>query len=283
MGGDGVVLLDGTQLAARRAPLLRADAAAVRARRGRPPRLLILAFAESDGRVRHVRPKLRACSDAGVEAVPLMLPHQTGTAQAVAALTTAAAREPYDAAFLQFPFPADVHGSTLAAALPPHLDVDVLTPAAVASYFADVNAAPPATVAAGLLLLDEWKIDVRGRDGVVIAHESSFALMFHDAFVRRGARMRPLVLPHQLDAESLRGASLVIAAAAVPRLVDARQIDAGAIAIDAGYFNPGGVGDIDVGSGCDHLRALAPVPGGIGPMTISTLVERVIEFAQRRP
>jgi methylenetetrahydrofolate dehydrogenase (NADP+)/methenyltetrahydrofolate cyclohydrolase len=49
-----------------------------------------------------------------------------------------------------------------------------------------------------------------------------------------------------------------------------------------GYFNPGAQGDIDTATGIDHLRALVPVPGGIGPMTVSALIERVILFAENR-
>jgi 5,10-methylene-tetrahydrofolate dehydrogenase/methenyl tetrahydrofolate cyclohydrolase len=53
----------------------------------------------------------------------------------------------------------------------------------------------------------------------------------------------------------------------------------GAVAVDLGYFNPGGRGDIDTSYGTGHLSALMPVPGGVGPMTVSALVERTLRFA----
>jgi methylenetetrahydrofolate dehydrogenase (NADP+)/methenyltetrahydrofolate cyclohydrolase len=79
---------------------------------------------------------------------------------------------------------------------------------------------------------------------------------------------------------SLAECRLVVVSAAHPGIVSAGWLAPDAVAIDAGYFNEGGVGDIDVSDGFGHLRALAPVPGGIGPMTISMLIERVIERAE---
>ena len=83
-----------------------------------------------------------------------------------------------------------------------------------------------------------------------------------------------------LHADAARDAQLVVVTAARPGLVRAVDHAEGAVVIDVGYYNAGGRGDVDVTGGTAHLRALAPVPGGIGPATIAMLVERVIEFAE---
>src|SRR5690606_10559694 len=102
--------------------------------------------------------------------------------------------------------------------------------------------------------------------------------MFRAALARRGARMGPLVPPTAADlAERARAARLVVVAAARPGLVDSATLAPGTVAIDSGYYNPGGRGDIDTAGGTAHLAALAPVPGGLGPMTVSMLLERTIE------
>ncbi|HEX6308155.1 MAG TPA: tetrahydrofolate dehydrogenase/cyclohydrolase catalytic domain-containing protein [Longimicrobiales bacterium] len=276
------LIMDGTGLARRRASGLAARAAAVRARRGEPPRLLLLAFAGPGGRVPHIERKLRACAAAGVETVPLLLPPDTSSSAAIASLHARLERTRVDGVFLQFPFPAAIDGDALAASVPGAVDVDIMTPGRTAAYLEGTSPYPPVTVSAGLLLLEEYGIDIDGVSGVVVAEESPFAVMFREALNRRGAAMAPLLPPDARDRdEALAAARLVVAAAAQPGSIPAKTLGKGAVAIDVGYFNPGGRGDIDVSGGIAHLRALAPVPGGIGPMTVSALIERVVEFAEK--
>jgi methylenetetrahydrofolate dehydrogenase (NADP+)/methenyltetrahydrofolate cyclohydrolase len=277
------IILDGQHLAARRAPLLAARAHEVARRRSAPPSLLIVAFAEPDGNVRHVQKKIRACAQAGVDVQRLLFPHHTASADAVAALRNYIAAHASDGVFLQFPFPAQIDGDALAAEVPEERDVDVMTPARIQRYFRDYAEAPPVTVSAAHLLLDEYDLSIAGLEGVVIADASPFAEMFSESMARRGARMQPLLAPDDASLEArLRAAQLVIVAAAQPGVVKASQLAHDAVAIDVGYFNPAARGDIDTAAGIDHLRAIIPVPGGIGPMTVSALIERVIAFAEKQ-
>ena len=94
--------------------------------------------------------------------------------------------------------------------------------------------------------------------------------------------MQP-ILPAD-DAALLQGvqqAALVVVAASDPGVVPSTALAAGSICIDVGYFNSGGRGDVDTAGGVAHLGAFSPAPGGIGPMTVSVLVERVIAFAEQ--
>ncbi|HUF50671.1 MAG TPA: tetrahydrofolate dehydrogenase/cyclohydrolase catalytic domain-containing protein [Longimicrobiales bacterium] len=274
-------MLDGVRLAAARLPLLAQRATAVRSRRGSPPALLIAAFAEGTGTAPHVVRKLNACAAAGVAARPLILPATVSAADAGVALRAHLAQQPCDGVFLQFPFPPSLDAAALSEAIPPALDVDVMTRACVRHYFTHTAALPPVTVSAGLLLLDAYGMSLRGRTGVIVAEATPFSLMFAEALARQGVAMRPLLAPHTADlATALRGVDVVVVAVAQPAGVSAAQLPAAAVAIDVGYFNPGGRGDIDTSRGAQHLAALAPVPGGIGPMTVSALIERTILFAE---
>src|SRR5690606_32314874 len=275
------VILDGTRLARERTDMIAARAAAVRERRGRPPRLLLLAFAEPDGNVPHIARKLRACERAGIDPVSVLLPAHTTTDAAVGALEDRLSGSSIDGVFAQFPFPEHIDDDAIAAAIPPALDVDIMTRERIDAYMSDADALPPVTVAAGLLLLEGYGVGVSDRTGIVIAEESPFAQMFRIAFARAGARMEPLLAPDAPDLPARLGrAELVIAAAARPGIISSTQLSDGCVAIDVGYFNPGGRGDIDLSGGVSHLGAIAPVPGGIGPMTVSALLERVVIFAE---
>jgi methylenetetrahydrofolate dehydrogenase (NADP+)/methenyltetrahydrofolate cyclohydrolase len=270
-------MLDGRSLAARAAPDLARRASAVAARRGRQPRLLLVAWGDDEAPPRYAIRKARACAAAGVEAIPLILAPVVETAAACAAVAERVAAERLDAVFLEYPFPEGIDAGVIVDVVPEDLDVDVMTGGRIARYH-DGTGPPPLTVEAGLALLDGYGIDVDGWNGVIVAEDSPFAAMFAEALARRGARMR-LLPPSTSTARAAGNARLVIAAAAHPRLLPSRDLADGAVVIDAGYFNPGGVGDVDTSGGIGHLAALAPVPGGIGPMTVSTLVKRVIEFA----
>ncbi|HET7042428.1 MAG TPA: hypothetical protein VFI13_10430, partial [Gemmatimonadales bacterium] len=187
----------------------------------------------------------------------------------------------FDGVFVQFPFPADIDGDAFAAAIPAKLDVDVMAPRGVDRYMAGETGLPPVTVTAALLLLDAYGVSVTGRRGLVIGEESPFTAMFREALARRGAEMDAVLRPNMTGlARRVGEAGLVVVAAARPGIVRSESLAEGAVAVDVGYFNPGGRGDIDVSGGTNHLAALAPVPGGIGPMTVSALLERVVEFSE---
>lgn len=274
-----MILLDGRRLAQLRETSLSARAAALTKTRGRAPTLAIVAFG-ARGRAPWLGRKLLACAGAGVDVFPLILDPATMTDDAVMAIHTLTTRCAADGVFLQIPTPSGINETSLTAAIPEACDVDVMTPGRVRAFLAG-DAEPPVTVSAALELLAGYDIDIRTRVGVLVADESPFSVMFRVALERAGAEMAPLLPPdaHHLQT-TVRAAQLVVCAAARPGLIAARDIAKGAVAIDVGYFNPRGVGDIEASSGAAHLHAFAPVPGGIGPMTVSALIERVIRFAE---
>jgi methylenetetrahydrofolate dehydrogenase (NADP+)/methenyltetrahydrofolate cyclohydrolase len=275
------VILDGEKLSARRAPALARRARAVATRRGTPPRLALIAFADAAGRAAYSAKKVRACAAAGVEAVPLIVPFAGSTETVLASMRQLRDGAPVDAMFLEFPFPAGIDGAALIDAIPPSLDVDIMTAARIDCFLSGEDPRPPLTVAAALALLDAYGVEISGRSCVVVGDDAPFTRMFAEAFARRGAAPATAVAPDAADlAERLSRARIAIVSAGRPGFLPASWLADGAIAIDVGYFNPGGRGDIDPAPGIGHLAALSPVPGGIGPMTISALIERVIESAE---
>lgn len=278
-----MIILDGVRLATRRLPSLVVRSRAVVQRRGRAPRLGILAFAAADGRAPHVAGKVRAGTTAGVEVVVRVVPWAAGVDQARRVLETLVRDDDLDGLFVQFPYPDAAWGAQLEAMIPALVDVDVMSPETVKRVLNGIEPLPPVTVSAALELLDAHGVRVAGRRGLVIAEPSDFAAMFRLAFVRRGVQMLPLMRSTDTTLpERLREVTFVIAAAGLPGSVRADQLAPGTVAIDVGYFNPGGRGDFDIDEGIAHLDAIAPVPGSIGPMTVSCLVERTILFAERR-
>jgi methylenetetrahydrofolate dehydrogenase (NADP+)/methenyltetrahydrofolate cyclohydrolase len=282
IGANSPILLDGARLARARNDDLARRAAAVRARRGIPPRLALIAFADQHGQAPFAARKLRAGADAGVDIAPLVLPAGITTIAAADAMAKHLEAGGFDGVFVEFPFPDGVDGEALTVLIPEEADVDVMTAARIERYLAGGDDLPPVTISAALGLLDGYGVEVDGVRGVVVADPGPFALTFRAALARRGVALPPVVDPAAPDLESwLDDAELVVVAAGRPGLVSTGHLAPGAVAIDVGYFNPGGRGDIDTAAGTTHLAAIATVPGGIGPMTISALIERLIVFAER--
>lgn len=273
---EGPVLLDGRAFAARRAPDHAARAARVLGARGRAPAIHIVGFAAEGAMPTSIARKLRVCDAAGVAASADVLDARATTGDILAAMRGTPAGA--DGLFLEFPFPDGVDEGAVVAALPAELDVDIMSAERTAAFRAG-DGPPPVTVSAGLGLLDDAGIAIEGLRGVVVADPSPFAEMFAAAMARRGADVHRIA---PADAARAGDAALVVVCAARPGLLRSEELAPGAIVIDAGYFNPGGRGDVDTRGGIAHLGALAPVPGGIGPATITMLVERVIEFAEAR-
>ncbi|HEX6590116.1 MAG TPA: tetrahydrofolate dehydrogenase/cyclohydrolase catalytic domain-containing protein [Longimicrobiales bacterium] len=268
------IIMDGRAFAERRAREHAVRAATVRARRGCAPALHLIGFGDDGVTPPSIARKLKSGREAGVETTADILAPDATTADILAAMARTPAHA--DGLFLEFPFPAGVDEGALIDALDPALDVDIMTQPRVDAYMAG-HGPPPATVSAALALLDDGGVDVDGLAGVLLAERSPFTEMFAEAFARRGARMA-MVAP--AEAERARHAQLVIACVAQPGALRSEELARGAVVVDAGYFNPGGRGDVDTSGGIAHLGALVPVPGGIGPATIALLIERVIDFAE---
>ena len=205
------VIMDGRALAERDVPELAARARAVLERRGRPPRVAIVAFVDAGATPLFVERKVRACAAAGVEALPVILPSSTSS-DAARERVQRLGDDALDAIFLEFPFPPAIDGDAIMTAVPEALDVDVMTEGRVRRYLERAQGPAPLTVEAALRLLDGYDVSIEGLDGVVVADSSPFTVMFREALARRGARMRPLVPPSSAG-DAVASAQLVVVAA----------------------------------------------------------------------
>jgi methylenetetrahydrofolate dehydrogenase (NADP+)/methenyltetrahydrofolate cyclohydrolase len=129
-------------------------------------------------------------------------------------------------------------------------------------------------------LLEHHEIDVAGMHAVVIGRSPILGKPMAMMLLNRHATVtichsRTLGLP-----DLLRQADLVVAAVAKPRFVQADWIKPGAVVVDAGY-HPERVGDVDLERVAPKSRAYTPVPGGVGPMTISTLMLHTVQAAEQ--
>ncbi|MCI3274076.1 bifunctional 5,10-methylenetetrahydrofolate dehydrogenase/5,10-methenyltetrahydrofolate cyclohydrolase [Streptomyces cylindrosporus] len=274
-------LMDGTVLARRIVEATAKKAADLTDRTGTAPCLATVLVGEDPASVTYVRMKQNRCRKAGIESRHVALPAATTTAQLVATLRELSDDPTVHGILLQHPMGEHIDERAAFEAIAPEKDVDGVTFASFATMSFGLPGFVSCTPGGIVRLLDEYAVDPAGKRAVVVGRSAilgkpaGMLLLARDATVTYcHSRTRDL-------SSVVREADIVVAAVGRPRLIRGEDIKPGAVVIDAGY-NPGNVGDVDFDSAVERASLITPVPGGVGPMTIATLLEQTVDAAARQ-
>jgi methylenetetrahydrofolate dehydrogenase (NADP+)/methenyltetrahydrofolate cyclohydrolase len=247
---------------------------------GPPPALAILLVGAGAAGVRFAQRKVDACLRVGVEPRLTALPAGVATAAVLAAIDGLNADPRVHGVFLQHPVPPGVDERRCFDRIAPAKDVGgdgTLSFGQLALGGSAYGAATPAGI---MRLLASYGIPLAGRAAVVVGRSpmvgkpmAMMLLAAHATVTICHSRTRDL--PHLVGR-----AEVVVAAADRPGLVKGAWLRDGAVVVDAGS-HPGGVGDVELGAAAERCAAYTPVPGGVGPMTIATLLEHTVTAAER--
>ncbi|MBC9724810.1 bifunctional 5,10-methylenetetrahydrofolate dehydrogenase/5,10-methenyltetrahydrofolate cyclohydrolase [Streptomyces sp. TRM68367] len=276
--------MDGTALARRIVENTAERAVALTDRTGTAPCLATVLVGEDPASATYVRMKQKRCRKAGITSRHVALPAAMTTAELVGALRELSAEPAVHGILLQHPVGDHIDERAAFEAIAPEKDVDGVTFAS----FAAMSFARPGFVSCtpgGIMrLLDEYDVDPAGKRAVVVGRSAilgkpvGMLLLARDATVTY-CHSRTRDLP-----SVVREADIVVAAVGRPRLIGGADIKPGAVVIDAGY-NAGtatGGADVDFDSAVTRAGLITPVPGGVGPMTIATLLEQTVDAATRQ-
>ncbi|MBJ7005314.1 bifunctional 5,10-methylenetetrahydrofolate dehydrogenase/5,10-methenyltetrahydrofolate cyclohydrolase [Streptomyces griseofuscus] len=272
-------LMDGTALARRIVEDTARRAADLTARTGVVPCLATVLVGEDPASVTYVRMKQNRCRKAGITSRHVALPASTSTAELVGTLRELSADPAVHGILLQHPVGDHVDERAAFEAIAPEKDVDGVTFASFATMSFGLPGFVSCTPGGILRLLDEYGVELAGKRAVVVGRSAilgkpvGMLLLARDATVTYcHSRTRDL-------SAAVREADIVVAAVGRPRLLRGQDIKPGAVVIDAGY-NAGNVGDVDFDSAVERACLITPVPGGVGPMTIATLLEQTVTAAE---
>ncbi|MFI5361673.1 MAG: tetrahydrofolate dehydrogenase/cyclohydrolase catalytic domain-containing protein [Elusimicrobiota bacterium] len=276
-------LLDGKAVAA----AILDEARAAAKRRGRPPRLAIVA-APGAAAGSYLKAKLRACAAAGVE-VSVHRLSSGPRAKILGLLADLAGDASVDAVIVETPYPRGLSPADVASAIPPGKDAEGVTPETYGTLFLAKSRAEsarlvgPCTAVALARLARASRVPLAGRRALVIGRSATVGrpaahlLSTFDMTVTLAhSRTRGL-------AALCREADVLVASAGVPGLVKAAWIKRGALVLDAGIHLVRGklVGDVAAAAAA-RAGVLTPVPGGVGPVTTAVLVLQAALLAERR-
>jgi methylenetetrahydrofolate dehydrogenase (NADP+)/methenyltetrahydrofolate cyclohydrolase len=283
-GEPGAIRIDGKAVAARLRAEVGQATAALRAR-GVAPTLAVVLVGDDPASAVYVRSKTRAAREVDVDVRDHKLPATTTQAE-LAALVEALNRDPgVDGILVQLPLPPPLDADALIGALDPAKDVDGLHPASLGYLAQGRPRFAPCTPRGCMRLLAEVDAELAGARAVVIGRSllvgKPIALLLANAnatVTMCHSRTRDL-------ADEVRRADIVVAAVGRPEMVRGAWIKPGAVVLDVGINRTAEgtlVGDVEFAAAAERARAITPVPGGVGPMTIACLLENTVIAATRR-
>ncbi|MGN6333095.1 MAG: bifunctional methylenetetrahydrofolate dehydrogenase/methenyltetrahydrofolate cyclohydrolase [Motilibacteraceae bacterium] len=277
------ITLDGKATAAALRAELKERVTALRAQ-GVVPGLGTVLVGDDPGSHSYVRGKHRDCAEVGIESIAVELP-ESATQADVEAVVAELNDDPRCTGYIvQLPLPRGLDANTVLGLMDPAKDADGLHPTNLGRLVLGQAAPLPCTPRGIVELLRRYDVELNGAEVVVVGRGVTVGRPLGLLLTRR-TENATVTLCHTGTkdlAKHVRGADVVVAAAGVPRLITADWVKPGAAVLDVGITRTeaGLVGDVDPGVR-EVAAYLAPVPGGVGPMTRAMLLANVVEAAER--
>jgi methylenetetrahydrofolate dehydrogenase (NADP+)/methenyltetrahydrofolate cyclohydrolase len=272
------VLMDGTAVAATLMTRTTERAAAFTGQTGVRPCLATVLAGADPASVSYVRMKQNRARRAGIDSRDVTLPEQASTAELVGVIAGLSADPAVHGILLQHPVPAQMDERAAFEAIAPVKDVDGVTMHSFAAMAFGLPGPASATPGGIMRLLDAYDVDPRGQHAVVIGRSPILGKPVGMLLLARDATVTYCHSKTTGLAGIVASADIVIAAVGRPEFVRGDWVQPGAVVVDAGY-NPGPTGDIAFAEAAQRARLITPVPGGVGPMTIATLLSQVVDAA----
>lgn len=271
-------VIDGSAVARRLLDSVRLKVSRIRERTGVTPCLATVLVGDESASSTYVRMKRKRCEDAGMRSVAIEMPGVTTTDELVTRIRGLGTDVSVHGILVQHPVPRQIDERAAFEAIPVEKDVDGVTATSMGRVALGLSAFGACTPAGIMRLLAEYKVRLDGTAAVVIGRSPILGRPMAAMLTNANATVtlchsRTRELP-----EVVRRADLVVAAVGKPKFVHGDWIKLGAVVIDAG-FNEGHVGDVDYDSAFPRASLITPVPGGVGPMTIATLIDQTADAA----
>ncbi|QQM39116.1 bifunctional 5,10-methylenetetrahydrofolate dehydrogenase/5,10-methenyltetrahydrofolate cyclohydrolase [Streptomyces liliifuscus] len=274
-------LMDGTGLARRIVEETAKRAADLTERTGVAPCLATVLVGEDPASVTYVRMKQNRSRKAGIESRHVALPAGTTTNELIGTLTALSADPTVHGILLQHPMGHHIDERAAFEAIAPEKDVDGVTLASFSAMSFGLPGFASCTPGGIMRLLDEYDVDPAGKRAVVVGRSAILGKPVGMLLLGRNATVTYCHSRTTDLSAVVREADIVVAAVGRPRLIRGEDIKPGAVVVDAGY-NPGNIGDVDFDGARERASLITPVPGGVGPMTIATLLAQTVEAATRQ-
>ena len=276
-------LLDGRAVASHLWRELSERVATLQARSGVQPRLAIIRFEERGPSAVYAASVARAAHSVGIEPVEIVPPQGVQLSDLAARIGALNLDPSVSGIVLAQPMPAHLDAAAIVSLIDPGKDVDGATPLNAGRLARGDRTFVPATALAVMAILRTYEIPIAGRRAVVVGRSPVVGRPVAGLLLEADATV---VITHRRTrnlARETRRAEILVVAAGQPGLIRPEMVNRSAVVIDCGInTTPAGiVGDADTAALRPVVRAITPVPGGVGPVTTMMLLDQTVQAAER--
>lgn len=275
------IIISGKELSQQKKEQMKAQVATFEEKYGRLPKLSVILVGDNPASVSYVSGKGKACVEIGIINETIRLSDTISQDELLNVIEKLNEDDTVDGILVQLPLPKHINSNSVINAIKPEKDVDGFHPSNVAALYLKQKGILPCTPRGIIQVLDSKNLPIQGKKAVVVGRSNIVGLPVAKMLLDRNATV---VIAHSktynLD-EVCREADILIAAVGKARMITADMVKDGAVVIDVGVNRDPETGklcgDVDFENVKEKASYITKVPGGIGPMTISCLMENTIE------
>lgn len=252
------------------------------------PKLVIVQVGNNAASESYIKQKVKSCESVGLRYEHIHLPEHTTKDDLLTLIGQLNADGDVTGFIVQLPLPDELEDSVrdIIHAIAPHKDVDGFGPENLGNMFlgTDFEELAPATPSGVIQLLDHYKISIEGKHAVVVGRSNTVGKPLAMMLLNRGATVTICHSHTKNLARMTLEADILCSAVGKAKLITADMVKPGSVVIDIGLARDedGLKGDVDFEAVKDIALAITPVPGGVGPMTVASLIRNCVRAKERQ-
>jgi len=278
-------ILDGKAISANLLAALRQRIEQRVSRGLRPPCLAVVLVGGDAASTIYVRKKREICESLGMRSLAHNLPENTSQEELLALIDTLNADPGVDGILVQLPLPKQIDTTHVIERIDPAKDVDGFHPYNIGRLAQRIPMLRPCTPKGVMTMLESMKLDLRGKNAVVVGASNIVGRPMALELLLAGCTV---TICHRFTrdlAGIVGGAEILVAAVGKPGFIKGEWVREGSIVVDVGINRRADgkiCGDVEFESARQRAAWITPVPGGVGPMTVATLMENTLDALERR-
>ena len=274
------IVLDGKKLSEKSEKDFVKRVSEIKKKTGSSPILATILVGDNPASATYVNMKGNACRRIGMESLKIELPETTSTDELINQINVLNDNKNVHGILLQHPVPSQIDERKCFDAIKIEKDVDGVTSLGFGKMSMQERVFGSCTPYGIMRLLDEYKIELEGKSAVVVGRSPILGKPMAMMLLNRNCTVTICHSKTQNLKSKIGDADIIVGAVGIPKFIKGDWIKNEAVVIDAGY-HPEKCGDIELESIINRCEAYTPVPGGVGPMTINTLILQTIESCEQ--
>ena len=274
------IVLDGKKLSEKSEKDFVKRVSVIKKKTGSSPILATILVGDNPASATYVNMKGNACKRIGMESLKIELPETTSTEELIKQINVLNDNKDVHGILLQHPVPSQIDERKCFDAIKIEKDVDGVTSLGFGKMSMQERVFGSCTPYGIMRLLDEYKIELEGKSAVVVGRSPILGKPMAMMLLNKNCTVTICHSKTQNLKSKIGDADIIVGAVGIPQFIKGDWIKNEAVVIDAGY-HPEKCGDIELESIINRCEAYTPVPGGVGPMTINTLILQTIESCEQ--